>query len=438
MKAENEKFWLGDVMPIGGYYGPIASYRDEEFGYVSEDFLQNKYFQMIADCGLNIIVSADSDYAKNSQEVENTLELCEKYNLRFFVKDSGITNDMTADEVKKRIDFYRSAKAFSGICVIDEPSACGFPKRFNGEQLLVDSPVHKYGRLATHVNEDEHLIGYVNLLPFYYWMGNTVEEYYNYVEECCKECQLKVLSYDHYPFDFAERENALETYFMNLGIIRDAAVQRNIPFWAFIQCGGQWNDRKNHFESRPYYPTEGEFLWNVNTCLAMGARGIQYFPLVQPHWFGFAIDGDDSRRNGLIGSDGVANAWYTYAKKANRQIVAVDEILMNATHRGVLAYEKTRTYVERVGCVLQEKDISEITNVKTEAAGVFIGCFDYNGQTAFYVVNGDMENQQEVELQFSGNCNMRLVSSLEMEHITTNQITLIQKPGDATLVLIEK
>ncbi len=48
-----------------------------------------------------------------------------------------------------------------------------------------------------------------------------------------------------------------------------AAQEANIPFWTFVQTCS--------FNSGRRIPTEADILWQVNTALAYGAKGIQYF-----------------------------------------------------------------------------------------------------------------------------------------------------------------
>ena len=105
-------------------------------------------------------------------------------------------------------------------------------------------------------------------------------------------------------------------YFYNLSTYRANANEAGIPLWVFIQAGSQWNDANDRFDSvTPYYPNEKQFDWNINTSLAYGAKGIQYFPLIQPSWFAYAESTDfDFERNGIIGAWGNKTQWFYYAK----------------------------------------------------------------------------------------------------------------------------
>ena len=164
------------------------------------------------------------------------------------------------------------------------------------------------------------------------------EDYERYVAEFCETLRPKVLMWDNYPFSSTE---GLDVYFYNMNLMREYAKRYDIPFWAFIQAGAQWNDEKKHFESEtPYFPSKEQFDWNVNTSLAFGAKGIQYFPLIQPEHFAFAgteeVPEWDFNRNGIIGANGQLNSWYYYAQEINAHIRVIDEVLMNSVHQGII------------------------------------------------------------------------------------------------------
>ena len=439
MKIDNRQVWEGDVMPIGGYYGPIASYTDEAQGYTSENFLQDKYFQMIADCGVNLIVSAACSYDAAPEDFIKTMELCNTYQIRICVKDGGIKPEMTIEDMEKRMELYSGYDSFAGISIVDEPNTEYFPKKFQagGTIILHNHYLKNFRELMIKINSIEGQLGYVNLLPHYCWMETDIADYQRYVDEYCDTCQpIKVISFDYYVFDMENRENIRE-YFANLSIIREAAKRLGVPFWTMVQCGGQWNDGQRRFESKPYFPLDGEFIWNVNTCLAMGAKGIQYFPLIQPHFFALAPDGIDPKRNGLIGADGNPTQWYEYAKKANTQIMAVDEVLMNAEHLGVLALGKAEEHVTDIKCLLEGTAFRELVSVEADGAGVLVGCFDYRGKTALYVVNYDMYEAQEITLKLDGVHQLLKISGKGTDISSSDCASLVLEKGEAMLFVID-
>lgn len=449
MKIDEKKFWNGDVMPVGGFYGPIGSYTDKDTGETTENFLQDKYFQMIADAGVNLITCTDCNYDTEPEDMIKTLELCEKYGIRLFVRDTGLKADMTKEEMDTRISAYSGYKSFGGIRVVDEPTVSYFPNKKKN-----DRPLSDYSELACRINEYEDLMGYVNLWPYYPWNECTEEDYTNYVREYCESCDAKMVSADHYIFcylsPFVKEESYDEYkngrgYFRNLSILREEAKRFNIPFWNYIQCGGQWNFEKRPRASIEYHPLEGEFLWNVNTSLAMGAKGIDYFPLVEPYFYAVSDEGLDENRNGMIGVYGNKTQWYDYVEKANQQIFAVDEVLMNSEHQGVLAVEKAVDDMTDVVCYIEGKTFRELKDIKLEEVtgtkvrpdGALIGCFDYQGKTALYVVNYDMYGAQKIILELVDEYKVTMISDKGTETLSTNEVAIKLYKGEAVLLVIE-
>ena len=424
----------GDVMPIGGYYGPICSYTTDKWGgYTTENFLQDKYFQMIAECGLNVITTVDCNYADDPESFLKTMDLCEKYGIRIFVNDRELETLEGEEAIRQRMAAYSHYKCFAGIRVVDEPESAVFPM----DKENPNRELSFYCKVAAKLNGIEGLLGYVNLFPYYASMekgyGKTMADYVAYLNAYSEGVPtLKLLSWDHYLFDF--NPTRYDVYFENMSVCRELADRRKVPFWAFVQAGGQWY--QGNKPSMPYYPTEGQYNWNVNTCLAMGAKGIQYFPMVQPHWFSLDENGNiDSKRSGLIGADGSATPWFYMAKRSNAQIRAVDEYLMNAEHIGVLPVgEIPVEHTKKVKCVL-----SGTFRELTEAAapkGALIGCFDYKGKTALYVVNYDQEESQTITLQFGKNCEFETICSEGREKGAGHTCAVTLEKGGAKLVLI--
>lgn len=430
-----EKILTGDVMPIGGYYGPIATYtKDRWDGFTTENFLQDKYFQIIADSGLNLITTVDCDYTDDPENFLKTMELCEKYGIRIFVKDRELETLEGEEAIRERMAAYNHYKCFAGIRIIDEPESYTFP-------MDTDTPHRElsfYCKVASKLNGIDGVLGYVNLFPYYASMekdfGKTFEDYENYVNTYSENVPtLKLISWDHYLFDF--QPTRYDVYFKNMSIFRELAKKRNVPFWAFVQAGGQWH--RNKKPSVPYFPTEGQHTWNVNTCLAMGAKGIQYFPLVQPPYGALDENGNiESKRHGLIGADGSITPWFYMAQKSNAQIRAVDEYLMNAEHIGVLPVGETPVEQTRwVDCVLSGT-FRELTGVDAPK-GALLGCFDYKGKTALYVVNYAQEEAQEITLHFGESCAFETVCADGREEGTGTTCTISLGKGGAKLVLID-
>ena len=79
--------------------------------------------------------------------------------------------------------------------------------------------------MATMINRISGVAGYINLFPHYTSISNvTWEGYESYVQEYIREiAQQKLISYDHYVFDFKN----ISLYYKNMSLIRDTA-QRDL------------------------------------------------------------------------------------------------------------------------------------------------------------------------------------------------------------------
>ena len=229
----------------------------------------------------------------------------------------------------------------------------------------------------------------------------------------------------------------MDRYFYDLSIVRRVADDYGIPFWTFIQAGSQWNDSQNYFDTEGYYPDEGEFDWNINTCLAFGSKGISYFPYIQPYYFAYAKSTDfDFERNGMIGAWGNKNRWYYYAQNISKHIQAIDEVLMNSVSKGVIASGeqavKDTSMAEDV--MLEGTSWRELATVEGDAV---IGCFNYQGHTALYVVNYSQEYAQKVNLIFKNTVNITMIQNAESSRLKGRDMILDLAAGEGVLLVLE-
>lgn len=399
--------WGQDVMPIGGYYGPTKEYITDEF------------FRALQEMGLNVITTTSDycDYYSSPENCLKALELGDKYGIYTFVRDSyfNFHSKMTEDEIRNRLQIYSEYKNFAGIRLVDEPVTDGYMPY--GE---TDRPLSQYTGMASLLNRINGIAGYINLFPYYKNIPNvTWEGYVGYVQEYMESIeQQKLISFDHYVFDGKD----ISVYFKNMSLIRDAAQEGNIPFWAFIQAGKSTNSGRN--------PSEQEFYWNVNTALAMGAKGIQYFPMQQPK---------TSVVNGLIYADGTKSPYYDYAKTINQKIANIDHILMNCTHEGIIAVGSTAVAnTADVSCRLNGTSFRNLTGVTTDRSdGTIIGCFDYNGKTVLYVVNNSTTNSQNIELTFNSNVKLTLCDQNTTDLGTKQTHNIFVDTASAVLLIVD-
>lgn len=420
-----------DVMPISGYYSPARS----KYFYNGEsqpDMITDEYFKMIAESGINLLNQSYVDYNAYPNDVFATLDLGEKYGIGIFVQDpvvTGALGDKTMDisTMAERVSQYANHPAFCGIYGCDEPQWHGF---YLGDGTrTIDMYAPSMQRLA-----ELGIVVYANALPDNF-MDDGGVKYTAYLNEMLDKFQSPYLSFDAYMWD--ANYPGLSRYFYNLGINRQVAQERNLPLWSFIQCGSQWNDSMNRFDSvTPYYPDEGQFQWSVNVNLAYGVQGIEYFTIIQPNYFAWAeSEPFDFERNGMIGAWGNKNRWYYYAQTVNKQIAAVDEVLMHAKNKGVIVTSKQGQIDNaQSSAILEGESWRELVSVDGDA---MIGCFNYQGKTALYVVNYDYEYAQDITLHFNDKHNVSVTYDAETAHYNAKDLTLKMQCGRGALVVFD-
>ena len=168
----------------------------------------------------------------------------------------------------------------------------------------------------------------------------------------------------------------------------------------------------------------------------MGAQGIQYFPLIQPYQFTLAENGGwDFERNGILGAMGNETQWYYYAQNINKHIGAIDEVLMNAVSKGIIVTgEQAKSDTVMTSCVIESGTFNQLKSITGEA---MVGCFNYNGKTALYVVNYSFENAQNITLDFTGSQNIRKIQNAETSYVKGNALTLDMAAGEGILLVLE-
>lgn len=191
-------------------------------------------------------------------------------------------------------------------------------------------------------------------------------------------------------------------------------------------------------------PSAEETYWNVNTSLAFGAKGIEWFTLIQSP--SLAEDntqdsGYDYDRSGLIGVNGEKTTYYQYAQKMNKQIAAIDEVLMKAESTGIMATgTKTQSVLSGSGVTLlsSTEKLQSVTAGNT-TYGALVGCFDYRDTEAFYVMNYDTAaaGSDTITLTFDKAHDVRLIQDGVTTFASGSTVTLTIPSGEAVLVVLE-
>lgn len=404
-----------DVMPISGYYGPtpqnFSVNGNNVYDSISDECMEN-----LSEAGINHISNCPWHFDDAIEYADKLLQLGEKYGIGITINcDLSLleTKEMADDTLSRYTDY----DSMCGVFVIDEPSSATY----------FASPDRQISKFVPYF-QNLHALGYFtycNLFPLY--DADQRDVYDDYLEEYMTTCKPPVLMYDHYVFDSRNYVN----YFYNMSVIREKAEKYGVPFWSFIGAGTDWFNGKVMDK-----PTESEFLWNINTCLAYGAKGIQYYPLIQNEGDIQTEPYEDGiSRIGLIGSYGGKTRFWHYAKRANEQIAAVDEVLMNSVNKGVLlTCKQAQADLKDANYVIDGNSWRELVNVVGET---MIGCFNYNGKSAYYVVNYNMEYAQNIVLDFADSYKLTVIQNAETSYVETDSLTLDMLAGEGVLIVVE-
>ena len=419
-----------DVMPIGGFYGP-SLYNFCWDGNQLPDAFSDEMMQLIKESGVNLITHSQILTATTMDVAYKLLEQAEKYGIGVFSIDATVArrgdNALSSTQIAERIAKQMQYDSYCGIYLVDEPATSYFYAEFDNKYI------ESFKNVADVMHNQLGLMTYGNLFP----MGTVKNKdiYEDYVKEYVETVNPPYLMWDEYPFNEVYGGD-MQPYIIAMSILSKNAKENEIPFWTSIQAGDQWGKGATDSEL-PYWPNEAQFDWNINTGLAYGAKGLQYYTLN-----GVANDlmdsegGLDPYRASIVGVMGNKTQWFYYAQNINKHIASMDHILMNSVHKGVIIKgEQAEKDFTGAYEVLKGEKFQELQSVNGDE--VMIGCFNYNGKTALYVVNYDMEYAQNITLHFNEKHNITMTQAAETSYVNTNALTLDMAAGEGVLLVIE-
>ena len=449
-----------DVMPIGAFRGPITG------------LINDNTYKLLHDAGINLIVYNENKYtdvAIDRYYVYQQMTLAQKYGLGNMVWDNRLWSNastVTTTDVQNAIANYKDYQSFYGLHILDEIDTDAYIT----SELETAKQLETYTAFADAA-DSLGLFTYKNMYMYSQAWGNSEQagyDYVNYARDVVDKLHAEALTATCYPFRYRYKENDwagygvddASSYFTNLAMLRSVSKEKNVPFWTFVQTGEGFD-----FDSfgELGLPTEGMLNWNVNTALAFGAKGIQYFPAVQPSYF-YDLD-DGSCASGLIDDSGNKTQWYDYAVDVNAQIAAIDEVLMNATHEGLMAsgsstaYARTQAtevvdsidlkqeklwglYYETVE-TLEMEIFSEsnkyngalVSSSDSDTYGTLTGCFAYGDKHALYIVNYNPNESNTIQITFDSDVTATTIHNAVNQTYEGNSISMELGAGEAVLVV---
>jgi len=325
------------------------------------------------------------------------LDVVERHGLRAMLQ-SPLLRPQTLDDPVKRaeldalIERVRKHPAMEAYYIKDEPGAGAFPGLGRLFAYLRErDPAHfAYVNLyPTYANErqlgvsadaaDRARVGYPTNFAGVGTDDQTVLRYREHVKRYIEIVKPELISYDHYHFLKPDKDGRPvdgKQYFLNLALIRQAALEANKPFLNIIQA--------NTIHESWRLPSASELRFLVFTTMAYGGRGISYFTYWGP-----------ARYNGLY-QDGKPGSLLGPVVELNKEINAFGPELLKLNsvavyHTAPLPYGA--------------EAIPANAPVQIRGAGEFVlGLFaraNAGKPTAFMIVNRDYSMESTATLKIA-------------------------------------
>lgn len=395
-------------IPIGAWVSPPPANIDSAG---NPNFITERSYRLAKDAGITILYGLYENIERRGSDVEAALACAANNEMYYLACSNGIAIGQSIDELQKNISrFGVNSPSYLGVLAFDEPAESQF------DQLRT---LCNYYRTQ---NPDK--LFYINLLPYCAKItqiqqhksdesgrATTQEEYLHYLETYVQKTSPTVLSFDNYPC-IGPFPSIADHYFLNLSMICATARRHQIPAWCFIQACS-WNPNVR-------VPGEAEILWQVNTALAYGIRGIQYFTFWQPM-------ADGTWQGGMISPSGEKLPQYDYVCHANRQIQLCQTLLNRGDFKGLLVYGDSPAPIP------DEDLLTEFSPVEQLGGDIplLLGCYQQDDSVGIYVVNNNLEKTGCVTIAFRKKVRGQLIHLDGNDTFHTQQLSFSLNPGAA-------
>ena len=449
-----------DVMKISGFFSPTAS------------LIKDETYAAIKETGVNHIIESDIYYTDepiDRYRIYQELSYAQKYGLTVTVNDKRLTDigesggKATVETVQNKVVNYKDYQSFAGLFIVDEPKAEDYPNVgvWEGYTQVEDySSVAKAIAAAGYAGWSNAFGGDSGTLDNgYNWTAGCRMRYgyYQYLGNLVDSFDLQFMSVTDYPFikdGSGAKDSDFQYYFMNLAMAKAVATEKNVELRYFVQGAAAMETTLNNSYN------EAQLKWHANMDLAFGPSALEYFPLIQPGSLKTYADG--SCASGLLDSNGNLTQFGEWATSVNKQVAAIDDILLNATHEGFMAVGdssyattiarnsiesivmKTGGWLSSASTTLNNTfyegtyETASVTSSNTEY-GAFAGCFEitageYSGKHAMYIVNYSDASDNTVTVNLGDAVTSTTIyQGVEAEHTGTFNMTLAA--GEAVLVV---
>ena len=409
------------IVPIKYVYGNIDENSMPILGYVAPKFNNEEQYRFVKEAGINVLI-ASTYYVENgdNNELLKTLDYAERNGITILINDSSLFE--TPEEAfleKFNAREYRNRSCFGGFSIKDEP------------QLYEFKQLKKQRDLFKKYIGDEYMF-YVNLLPIdsYDNERHSDADYIDYVMNYVTMMDNpKYVSYDFYGLD-KEFPNIKENYFRNLSCISNLALENGMAFQNFPLVT-EHDVPSMGFDYRN--PTFDEIFWEVNTSLAYGAKGINYFCYQQPSGDSDVWGRFSGRGGSFIDNDGNRTETYYYCQSINQYIRLIEPIMMNSNRLAMLKHETGTVSAKLYGDFVESYGNVASLDTKDDA---LLSVFEYKDKQIYYLTNTSIENDAEIDIHFQKKKSFNLYSLEGNRNIdeAVNSLKFDLLPGHAVLI----
>lgn len=280
----------GETFPIGIFWPPVWAFTNaEQYGYIKDaniDYIQN-------------VSSTDLDTVEKNIAM---LDLAQSVGLKVQVSDSRTKRilELADEELAEMVSDYKDHPATYGYYVKDEPTP---------SELEAFAAVYKKVRQLDPARNPS-----VNLLPKTWAIPN----YKGYVEgwiQAVGASNLKLLSFDFYPFPVSPSDSVSEDYYVTLEHIKEAGLKYGLDTAGYLQSFGIPDVYRR--------PTTDEMRYNVYTMLAYGVKNPIWFTWWTPRSQAETFD------DGIIDVDGNKTDFYEPVKQFNADMKNLGRTLIH-------------------------------------------------------------------------------------------------------------
>ncbi|MCL2518836.1 MAG: hypothetical protein FWF15_09770, partial [Oscillospiraceae bacterium] len=363
------------------------------------------------DLGITLAMSPSyepDDYGK----VTEMLDRAEKLGIKVILCDYRThwrrltKNGVTAytSDFKQAVSEYGNHPAVFGFFVGDEP----------------DAPDAADAFLAVKIQQEEapHLIAYINLLPWFDWIGERMgtDTLANYLDRVANEGTAKLLSYDCYA-QMWDGERGYHDYFNNLREYYEAVKRLNLPFFNIVlSCG--------HYAYR--CPSKDDMQWQLGTSVAHGASGVSWFFTELPGIW-------DNYRNAPINQLGERTEQFGWISEVNR---VFNNYCGETIHKNNLVIDTCYHVTKAYGGLPLFEPFGNVLNVKSEQPAVFSRFHDDNGGVYYITCVNSPFNTASITMTFKADVNIERCAygnTFAKIHAHTDPIGKMEGEGGQTI-----